>query len=238
MAKPIVLVHGAWHAGWCWKYITPILEQQGHRTIAVDLPGHGDNIMDFNNIHLSTYVGYLVTLIQSLGEPVIVVGHSLAGVAISQVGENIPELIKKLFYVTAYLPESGGSLISEVGKSSYQPLSPELLIDVKRNRIELKKSSKITDLFYNLCSEEDNYFSIHSLQKEPYRPFTETIHVTESRFGKIKKIYIECLKDNVIPREEQKRMYSQHRCKVVSLDADHSPFFSSPHLLANAILTV
>ena len=38
-----VLVHGAYHGGWCYEKIVPLLEAQGHTAIAVDLPGHGDN---------------------------------------------------------------------------------------------------------------------------------------------------------------------------------------------------
>ena len=34
-----VLIHGAWHGGWCWKYVIPLLEKEGHRVIAPDLPG-------------------------------------------------------------------------------------------------------------------------------------------------------------------------------------------------------
>jgi hypothetical protein len=164
------------------------------------------------------------------------VGHSLAGITVSQVAENIPERIKKLFYITAYIPSTGDSLIDEIKKSSSTPLSSESTIDLKKNSIALKKSLKIKQLFYNLCPDEDSFFSMNLLQNEPYRPFLEAVTLTNTKFGKVEKIYIECLKDNVLAEDDQHRMYSQHGCDVVSINADHSPFFSAPRELANAIL--
>ena len=38
-----VLIHGAWHGGWCWEKVAPLLEARGHRVLAPDLPGHGAN---------------------------------------------------------------------------------------------------------------------------------------------------------------------------------------------------
>jgi pimeloyl-ACP methyl ester carboxylesterase len=38
-----VLIHGAWHGGWCWNKVVPLLQQAGHRILAPDLPGHGQD---------------------------------------------------------------------------------------------------------------------------------------------------------------------------------------------------
>ena len=37
-----VLVHGAWHGGWCWRRVMDILTVHGHRVFAPSLTGVGD----------------------------------------------------------------------------------------------------------------------------------------------------------------------------------------------------
>ena len=39
-----VLIHGAWHGGWCWEKVKPLLTAQGHQVVAPDLPGHGEAV--------------------------------------------------------------------------------------------------------------------------------------------------------------------------------------------------
>lgn len=50
-----VLVHGAWHGAWCWKYVTPLLENEGHKVVAPDLPGHGEDKTPIADITLEAY---------------------------------------------------------------------------------------------------------------------------------------------------------------------------------------
>ncbi|MBT3401808.1 MAG: alpha/beta fold hydrolase, partial [Rhodospirillaceae bacterium] len=47
-----ILVHGAYHGGWCYERIMPLLETAGHTAIAVDLPGHGNNIVPIGDVSL------------------------------------------------------------------------------------------------------------------------------------------------------------------------------------------
>ncbi|MBT3661687.1 MAG: alpha/beta fold hydrolase, partial [Rhodospirillaceae bacterium] len=52
-----VLVHGAYHAAWCWQRVVPVLEQAGHRVSAPDLPGHGDDKAPPADVTMSSYAG-------------------------------------------------------------------------------------------------------------------------------------------------------------------------------------
>ncbi|MBR3231174.1 MAG: alpha/beta fold hydrolase, partial [Lachnospiraceae bacterium] len=105
-----VFVHGAWLSAKCWEKVLPLIEAAGHKAIAVDYPGHGKN-KDIPIIEQSmeTYTQYLVDLLSKQEEPVILVGHSMGGMSISQASSRIPEKVKKLVYVTAFLPKSGQS---------------------------------------------------------------------------------------------------------------------------------
>ncbi len=85
-----VLVHGAWHGGWCWQLSAPMLEQVGHRVLTLDLPGLGDDTTPVQNITLAAYSEAVARVVNAQPEPVILVGHSMGGVAITQAAELLP----------------------------------------------------------------------------------------------------------------------------------------------------
>lgn len=80
--KTYVLVHGAWHGAWCWQKVVPLLEARGNKVITFDLPGHGDDTTKPENVTLADYVNKLVSVTNAQKGPVILVGHSMAGVVI------------------------------------------------------------------------------------------------------------------------------------------------------------
>ena len=102
-----VLIHGTWHGAWCWDKVIPLLEQAGHAAIAPDLPGHGKDKTPIPEVTLHAYVNRVCETINAQTEPVILVGHSMAGVIIIQAAEECPERIKMLVYVCAFLPGNG-----------------------------------------------------------------------------------------------------------------------------------
>ena len=104
-----VLIHGAFHGGWCWRRVTPLLEAAGHTAIAPDLPGHGASEA-LRPVTLEDYVDAVVGHVRRCAAPPVLVGHSMAGVIIAAACERAPELIRRLVFVTAYLPADGQSL--------------------------------------------------------------------------------------------------------------------------------
>jgi pimeloyl-ACP methyl ester carboxylesterase len=227
-----VLIHGAWHANWCWEKVVPLIEKKGHRVLAPNLPGHGKASI-IKNITLKTYVDKIISLIEREEKQVILVGHSMAGVVITQVASNIPEQINTLIYISGFVPKHRGALVHEESKNS--SVSKEIFIDPENNEISLKLSDKIKHIFYNNCTEKDYRWALSNLQKQALRPFIDTINISEERFGKVSKIYIECLKDEAIKIEDQRRMHAKLTCDIVSLETDHSPFISSPVELVEAL---
>lgn len=236
MAKPIILIHGAWHAKWCWNKVIPLLTKHDHKIINIDLPGHGANQADFRKISLNTYVDYVTRILNDVSEPAVLVGHSFAGVTISQVAENIPQVIDRLIYVTAFVPKNGTSLMDEASKSMSQGVANELQINLRNNESELKTSERLDALFYNQCSKEDIRMIKTLLQKEPYSPLSDTISITGENYGKVKKFYIACDNDNSVLIEDQERMYTQHGIKAYHIKADHSPFCSAADELTEAVV--
>ncbi len=109
-----VLVHGAWHGGWCWKRVAPLLRAEGHDVFTPTLPGVGEAAhLASPAIGLQTHVDAICGLIEleELNDCVLV-GHSYGGMVITGVAERLHARISSLVYLDAFVPEHGQSLMS------------------------------------------------------------------------------------------------------------------------------
>ena len=102
----LVLVHGAWMGAWCWRRVVPRLRAAGHEVFTPTLTGLGEmsHLLD-RDIDLDTHVQDLVNFIdfQDLDE-VVLVAHSYGGLAAGVASHRIPNRIRQLVYVDAYVP--------------------------------------------------------------------------------------------------------------------------------------
>ena len=107
-----VLVHGAWHGGWCYARVRAELQQQGHSVFTPTLTGVGErsHLMS-RSVNLSTHLEDVVNVLkwEELND-VVLVGHSYGGFVISGVAERLPERVHHLVYVDAFLPNGGERL--------------------------------------------------------------------------------------------------------------------------------
>lgn len=229
-----VLVHGAWHGGWCWQKIVPQLVRAGHHVVALDLPGHGEDTTPIDRLTLDTQVGTIARVVKTRKEPVILVGHSFGGVFVSQVAERVPELIKSLVYVAAMVPKDGQSGNDLLDPTSLLAPSLELYPEAGHATV---RADMVPFLFYNDCSAADITFATARLAKEPLLPTVQPVSLTAERFGRVPKTYIECTQDNVFSLEFQRQLQAQISCEVRTLEAGHSPFFSRPVELADLLLS-
>jgi pimeloyl-ACP methyl ester carboxylesterase len=110
--KHFVIVHGAWGGGWDWRGVDSILTRQGHTVDRVTLTGLGDRVhLASPSIGLDTHITDVVNAIEfEKLTDVVLIGHSYGGMVITGVAERIPERIRHLVYVDAFLPESGESV--------------------------------------------------------------------------------------------------------------------------------
>jgi pimeloyl-ACP methyl ester carboxylesterase len=112
MNKTIVLVHGAWHGGWCWRRVTDKLAVKGHRVYAPTLTGVGDRShLLSDGVNLSTHVTDIVNLIRwEEMKDIVLCGHSYGGMVVTGVADKMSERIAALVYLDAFVPESGQSM--------------------------------------------------------------------------------------------------------------------------------
>ena len=106
-----VLVHGAWHGGWCWSRVVDRLHAQGHRAHAVTLTGLGERAHLMSSlITLETHISDVAGLIEAeeLRDAVLVV-HSYAGMIGTAIADRMTARLKHLVYVDAVVPRPGES---------------------------------------------------------------------------------------------------------------------------------
>ena len=106
-----LLIHGAWHGGWCWKKVTPLLREASHQVFTPTLTGLGERShLAHPLIGLETHVRDVAQVLtyEDLSE-VILVGHSSAGTLITAVAERVPERLAHLVYLDGFVPQDGQS---------------------------------------------------------------------------------------------------------------------------------
>lgn len=120
-----VLVHGAWHGSWCWQRVRRSLQQLGHEVFTPTLTGVGERShLLAAEVDLSTHTLDVLNLIRWEGlEDLVLCGHSYGGMVVSGVANRVPERIRSLVFLDAFVPEDGASL------ADYAPVSGESLID-------------------------------------------------------------------------------------------------------------
>jgi pimeloyl-ACP methyl ester carboxylesterase len=110
----IVLVHGAWHGGWCWRAVAERLRAAGHAVYTPTLTGLGERAHLLRaDTGLDTHIEDICALLTCEAlEDVLLVGHSFAGLVISGVADRLPERLRRLVYLDALVVASGRSALS------------------------------------------------------------------------------------------------------------------------------
>ena len=108
-SRTFVLIHGAWHGGWCWGPVAGNLRAQGHKVYAPSLSGLADRShLLSTSITLDTHIADIVNLFQwEEIENAVLVGHSYGGWPISGAAERLVGKIASIVYVDAFVPENG-----------------------------------------------------------------------------------------------------------------------------------
>jgi pimeloyl-ACP methyl ester carboxylesterase len=188
---------------------------------------------------LSDDVREVVRAVRRSGGPAVLVGHSSGGHVVSGAAEAAPDDIACLVCVSGVLLPSdrtAGDIPREpherpaVPRSAEDDASRRYLAETEEDR------RKIIDYFYGRCAPEDAEAAVRRLRPQPLAPLREKLTLTPERFGRVRKVYIECLEDRVIFPSVQRKMQRYWPLDGVwSIRADHSPFLSAPDELARLL---
>ncbi len=108
-----VLVHGAWHGGWCWRYVAARLRAAGHEVFTPTLTGLGERHHLANReTDLETHVQDIVGVIdwEDLRD-IVLVGHSYGGMVTGITADRRRERVQAIVYLDAMIPRDGMALL-------------------------------------------------------------------------------------------------------------------------------
>ncbi|KPQ07554.1 MAG: putative hydrolases or acyltransferases (alpha/beta hydrolase superfamily) [Rhodobacteraceae bacterium HLUCCA12] len=232
---PILLIHGSCHGAWCWRDVIPALSARGLGAEAIDLPGHGADRTPLDQVTLDGYARAIVSAARRMHDgPVSILGHSMAGYAIAAAAIMAPEVVSRLIFLCAYVPQEGQSLVEMRKAGPRQPLLPA--IRPGPDGVSFSFATEfLKPLFYQDCRDADVAFAGARLTPQAIRPQATPLALTDA-YHAIEKHYIRCTEDNVIPSEYQAQMARDFAPRYVStLPSSHSPFFSMPDRLAERL---
>ena len=241
----IVLVHGAFCNARVWGDALPAkLRAAGHSVETLDLPSHGDDQTPREQVTLQAYADRVVEQLRSRPEPAVLVGHSMAGLVITQAADDFLAAggeIEQLIYVAAVLPRDAKC------QNDYTTL-PEGAGDRIAGGLTVSGEPKVATLqpgiagpaLFGHCSPEVAQAAEAMLEGQVIRVLFTPVSITDDR--PIKRSYILCTEDFAIPAALQRLMVSQTPgVRLFEMESDHSPFLSHPDeflsVLESAIAT-
>ena len=237
-----VLIHGAWHGGWCFDPIVAILRAAGHRVVAPDLPGMGGDESALRAVTLAGWADFAADHCRKLkaeldGQPVVLAGHSRGGLVISEAAEADPAAMDALVYICAMMLPNGLSRAEFKAMEEPNPTFDRIRSPVFDGAGTIIDPANAAPVLAQLSPPVFVAQLLPRLVAEPAGPLTTPLRLSQGRWGSLPRSYIECTEDRAIPISAQRRM--QAKCpgtRIVTLTADHSPYLSQPQALAQALI--
>jgi pimeloyl-ACP methyl ester carboxylesterase len=234
--KTFVLVHGSWQGAWSWDGVRDHLRAHGHRVIAPALPGRGGVGEDRSWIGHDDNVAAVLAAIDADGaDPVVLAGHSLGGVTISQVADQRPDRIARLIYCAAFVlndGESAADVMPEQMRTAITGLSttrPDRAIPMPW---EFWRQN-----FIQTASEQLARESHERLVPDPYRPVFEPVKLRRPVHRELPASFVAFTQDKTMPPGFwQPGMSGRlNDGAVIEIDGDHQMLLSAPGPLADAL---
>lgn len=222
-----VLVHSAWSDESAWGSVRNDMAKKAN-IVVINLPAHGADDTDGVGIGLSDYVKTVSNAINKVDGKVILVGHSMAGIVISQVAENMPEKIDKLIYVSAYLLKDGEDILSVTNRFLNNKPIDIFEFNSDYSLVSIKKES-IPQVVCADCPAPMKDLLIKYHRAEPVKGFNDQVKLS-SRFSTVPKYYISTKNDFAIPYALQQQMIKNNGTikQVFELETSHLPFVVKP----------
>jgi pimeloyl-ACP methyl ester carboxylesterase len=230
--RTFVLIHGAWHGGWCWGEVASLLRGRGHRVHTPTQTGLGERRhLLSRSITLDTFVDDIanVLIFEDLHD-VILVGHSFGGNAVSGVADRMPVRIRKLVYLD--------SIVLEGGQSPFGVIAPDLA--AARIKAAEESSAGLSlpvppPAAFGVSDAAHAEWLLARMTPHPLSTFQSTLKLTNPVGNGCSKVYVRCA-DPIYPPLQPSRDYVAARgWRIVDIATGHDAMVSAPRELADLL---
>ena len=181
-----VLVHGAWHGGWCWRFVAPMLRRAGHEVFTPTLTGLGDRAhLERPGIDLDLHVQDVVALLETEDlRDVVLLGHSYGGMVVTGAAERCAGRIRRLVYLDAFVPENG--------KCALDYVAPERAAAFRKEGEQFGTVAPPPLALWGLVKPEHVAFAKPRETRHPFHTFTQPVRLANPAAAALPKTFIYC----------------------------------------------
>jgi pimeloyl-ACP methyl ester carboxylesterase len=239
IAATFVIVHGAFQNADSWGQVAASLSSKGHKVVNVNLPGRKAQGSDAKAVSIAQYVETVSAAVNAQSEPVTLIGHSFGGITISLVGAALPQKIKQLVYVAAYLPVSGESMQTLAGSDKSNGFTEKSFVVAPDYSFATILQEDKARLFINDGNQDQQKAVVDAMLREPLGPIGAKVEFAQDKLDRVQKIYVRTTLDKTVSPTIQNFMINRAGIKqVVDIEAGHSPQNSQATKLADLLLQV
>jgi pimeloyl-ACP methyl ester carboxylesterase len=219
----IVIVHGAWGGSWAFRQVEALLVARGHKVHRVALTGLGERVhLATPEVGLSTHIDDVVNhIVFDDLKDVVLVGHSYGGMVVTGVADRVPDRIRRVVYLDAFVPENGESVMT----------LPE-----GREQREAWIKSMTKDGFIVPPWVKPDQPLPHDVP-QPLKTFTEPIALKNDAARRLPATYILTVEKG--KKDDDFSPYAERAGKrgftVEQMEADHNPQWSAPEALVERL---
>lgn len=184
-----VLIHGAWHGGWCWRRVAGRLRAAGHEVYTPTLTGLGERAhLARADLTLSDHITDVVAVLEMEElQDVQLVGHSYGGAVITGVAERAADRISRLVYLDAFVVEDGKAVLDYTGPSFADVLQEA----VGRGPGSAERPIPAPD-FYGVSEPDDVAWLNRHLVPHPMKTAEEKIRLPGNKAAALSRTFIYC----------------------------------------------
>jgi len=226
-----VLVHGAWHGGWCWLRVARLLRDAAHEVYTPTLTGLGERAhLAGPEIDLETHVQDVVGMLEAEElRNVILVGHSYAGLVVGGVAARAGNRVSQLVYLDAFVPESGKSLLDYLGARA------DAIRESARTAGDGWRVPPFPPERFGVTSQRDRDWLQRRLVPQPLKSFEQPLAAVGGE--RLKRTYVYCASpamgafDQFAERLREDRKWQYHELKT-----GHDAMLTAPGEVAKILL--
>lgn len=231
-----LLVHGGCHGAWCWGRVIHNLQNLGHRGMALDLPGHGLDRTPRQNVTFNNYIEKLCEFIEEKDlSNLVLVGHSLAGIILSEVASKFPERIQHLIYLAGFVLDEGESGIEIIPANRRQEY-----LDMANQSPENSISMDFETVHWRFLNDLDreNALKIYArLTPQPFGVYLQASSVSLASLSQ-RLTYIICTNDHTMSYKLCTLLAKKLVGDTYEIESDHDAMLSHPEELTDLLIRI